>query len=362
MFRDRFCLMVIIFILCISPQAFCSRQPAPLVQVEPLEKARLALSWESNLALDEPERLGYLFVRGDSIYALTDQNYLFGLNKKNGRIRFGKLLASMGLSVYGSQLFEDVLYFTVGNRLLQIDTEFGRDIASRRFEFTITAPVVRNTKYIYVAGSDLRLHVYDAESMLEEFQVAADNDSIITSVIAEDEYVVFSTEEGNVICISPGAPIRKWQFDTAGTETALLVADGDSVFVSSEDTNLYELNAKNGKMLSKFHTGAKLFSSVRVTEKNVYQHARRHGLYAIDKDSGKQIWQWAKGKDLLAEVNEKAYVITNDNTIVVIDNRTGKKLYSVNTAGVSIFVSGSTDSHIYIGDCVGRLACLKPTR
>ncbi len=369
MFRDRFCLGVIIFILCTSPQWLYSKQvrpskqqPAPLVQAELLERARLTVVWESNLALDRPERLGCLFVRGDSIYALTNQNYLYGLNKRDGRIRFGKLLASKGLSVFRPQLFENDLFFTAGNKLLQIDTEFGRVVNSKHFTFTVAVPIVRNAKYVYVAGSDRRLHIFDAESKLEEFQVAADNDSMITSVVTDDKYVVFSTEEGNVVSILPGAPIRKWQFNTAGTEAARLVADDGSVFVSSRDTNLYQLNAKTGKMISKFHTGAKLVSTVRVTERKVYQYARRHGLYAIDKESGKQIWQLNEGVDLLTEAGEKAYVMTNDNAIVVVDNRTGKKLYSVNLAGVSIYVSGSPDSHIYIGDGLGRLACLKPTR
>jgi outer membrane protein assembly factor BamB len=369
MFRDRFCWVVIIFLLCISPQRLYSKRlpqrkqkPAPLVRPELLERARLAVVWQSNLVLDEPERLGRLFIRGDSIYAITNQNYLYGLNKRDGRIRFGKLLASKGFSVFGPQLYEDDLFFTAGNKLLQIDTEFGRTVDSKHFTFTTTLPVVRNAKHIYVAGNDRRLHVFDAESKLEEFQVAADNGSLMTSVIVDDEYVVFSTEEGNVVSILPGAPVRRWQFDTAGTEASRLIADDESVYVSSRDTNLYRLNVRTGKMMSKFHTGAALVCPARLTEKNVYQYARRHGLYVIDKESGKQIWQLDEGVNLLTEAGDKAYVITSDNTIVVIDNRTGKKLYSVNLAGVLVYVSGSPDSHIYIGDGLGRLACLKPTR
>lgn len=369
MFRDRLRLAVIFFMLCASPQGLCLQQPLPPEQQSPplvpaglLEQARLTVLWESKVALSELEHLQRLFVRGKSIYGLTDRNYLFGLNKKDGRIRFGKSLVSAGLSVFGPQLFKDDLFFTTGNSLLQINTEFGREIGSKRFTFTLTAPIVRNAKHIYVAGNDRRLHVFNAESRLEDFQVAADNDSIITSILAEDEYVVFSTQEGNVISISPDASLRNWQFNAAGAISAELVANGRTVFVSSQDTNLYKLNANNGKMIWKFHTGAKLVSPARITPKVVYQHARQHGLYAVDKESGKQIWQLAEGKDLLTEANEKAYVITDDNTVVVMNNRTGKKLYSVSFAGVSIYVSGSSDSLIYIGDGVGRLACLKPAR
>ncbi len=374
MFRGRLCLALILCVLCISSQWLYSQQspppeqqspppeqqPAPLVTAEQLEQVRLTLLWESKLALDEPERLQHLFFRGESIYALTNQNYLLGLNKKDGRMRFGKFLVSAGFSVLGPQLFENNLFFTAGNSLLQINTEFGREVSSKHFNFTVTAPIVRNAKHIYVAGSDRRLHVLNAESRLEEFQVAADNDSVITSILADDEYVVFSTEEGDIISISPDSPHRNWQFNVAGAISAEMVADDGAVFVSCQDTNFYKLNTDKGRMIWKFHAGAKLLSPARVTQKVVYQHARQHGLYAIDKESGKQIWQLDEGRDLLTEANEKAYVITNDSTVLVMDNRTGKKMYSVCLTGVSKYVSGSPDSRIYIGDCVGRLACLKP--
>jgi len=369
MFRDRFYLAAVLVSLCVSSLGLCEQQSqppeqqlAPLVAAELLEQARLTILWESKLALSEPERLQRLFMMGDSVYGLTDRNYLFGLNQKNGKIRFGTSLVSAGLSVLGPQLFRDDLFFTAGNSLIQINTEFGRQISSKRLSFTVTAPIARNARHIYVAGSDRRMHIFDANSRLEEFKVAADNDSIITSILAEDEYVVFSTQEGNIISISPAAPLRNWQFDAAGAISAQLVADGPAVFVSCQDTTLYKLNARTGRMIWKFHTGAKLVRPAWVTRKVVYQHARHHGLYAIDKETGKQIWQLADGKDLLTEANQKAYVITGNGTVVVMDNRTGKILDSVSFAGVSRYVSGSSDSLIYIGDDAGRLACLKPAR
>jgi outer membrane protein assembly factor BamB len=369
MFRDRFYLAAVLVSLCVSSLALCEeqlqlpeQQSAPLVLVELLEQARLTTLWESKLALSESERLQRLFMRSDGIYGLTDRNYLFGLNRSNGRIRFGTSLVTEGLSVLGLQLFGDDLFFTAGNSLLEINTEFGREIRSKHFSFTVTAPIMRNAKYIYVAGSDRRLHVFDANSRLEEFEVAADNDSIITSIITEDEYVVFSTQEGNIVSISPVAPIRNWQFDAAGAISAQLVADGPAVFVSYQDTTLYKLNAQTGRMIWKFHAGAKLIKPAWITRNVVYQHARYHGLYAIDKETGKQIWQLADGKDLLTEANQKAYVITDNGTVVVMDNRTGKIIDTVSFTGVSKYVSGSPDSLIYIGDDAGRLACLKPTR
>ena len=100
----------------------------------------------------------------------------------------------------------------------------------------------------------------------------------------------------------------------------------------------------------------------RVTSTMVYQTAfgKNATVSAIDKDTGSVIWTLPGGKELLAESRNKAYVITDDSTLVVMDNNSAKKVYSVNFAGVSRQVSNTVDSKIYIGDKSGRVACLEP--
>jgi len=66
------------------------------------------------------------------------------------------------------------------------------------------------------------------------------------------------------------------------------------------------------------------------------------------------------GIDLLTEARNRAYVITNNRTLVVMDNVKAKELYKVNFAGVSKHVSNITGDKIYIADNHGRIACLQP--
>ncbi len=98
----------------------------------------------------------------------------------------------------------------------------------------------------------------------------------------------------------------------------------------------------------------------RVTEKIVYQYVRDKGLTAIDRETGKKIWQLPEGVDLLAEAKGKAYVITNEGTLVVMDNKKAKRQYCVDFVGVSRYAVNTVDSKIYVADKSGRIACLKP--
>jgi outer membrane protein assembly factor BamB len=139
------------------------------------------------------------------------------------------------------------------------------------------------------------------------------------------------------------------------------VKDGESLYVASKDTYVYKLDVQEGTVpVWKHQTGAILDASPRVAGESVYQYVHHKGLSAIDKDSGKLIWQLPEGLDLLAEANKKAYVIADPGTLVVMDNNKAKRLYSIDLEAVSRYASNTTDSRIYVGDDTGRVVCLRP--
>ena len=204
------------------------------------------------------------------------------------------------------------------------------------------------------------MHVLRAEDKIRIFELGGQNNAMITSIIADDNFVVFATDAGNVISIAPDEPKPLWQFPAAGGIVGPIVRDAKSLFVASKDTNVYRLNILTGKFVWKYQTGGLLDRGPLVTQKVVYQYVYNEGLTAIDKKNGKFMWQLQEGVDLLAEAAGKAYVITNMRTLVVMDNNKAKWLYSVNLAGVSKYVANTVDSKIYIADETGRIACLKP--
>jgi outer membrane protein assembly factor BamB len=153
-----------------------------------------------------------------------------------------------------------------------------------------------------------------------------------------------------------------WQFDATGGIVEPIVRDGNSLFASSRDTNVYKLNARTGKFVWKYQTGARLEKGPQVTAGIVYQYVRDEGLTAINKESGKHLWQMADGVELLAESEGKAYVITKAGALVVMDNKKAKQVHTIDISGISVYVTNATDSKIYIADNQGRIACLQPIK
>jgi len=369
--RCRPVLLVSLLVLCAAASDIAAEDGSRwLVSPELLEHARLELLWQSELPMKKTESLGRLYALGDCVYALSSRNYMVCLNSEKGNVIFSRPFAPLGFPVLGLELYEDELVSelisVIGGRLIEINAEFGTESKSTRVEFGIVCPAARNSSHFYLSGTDRRMHVLRAEDKVQAFEVAAENDSMITSIVADEDFVVFGTDAGNVISITPDGPKRLWQFDAADSLVGPIVRDGESVFFASKDTNIYRVdivyraNVSTKKLVWKYQTAAVLDKAPRVTGGVVYQYVRYKGLEAIDRKSGKFMWLVPEGVDLLAESGGKAYVIAKKGKLVVMDNKKAKRLYSVNFARVSRYVANVADSRIYIADKAGRIACIKP--
>jgi len=331
-----------------------------LVSKELLAHSKMEKVWEVKVPIREKENLKELVVVDDRIYAISNMNYVVSLNRNTGSVIFSREIAPAGFPILGLGHYNDELFSIIGNEIIEINLDSGAEISSERLSVRATCPAARNRGNFYVAGVDRRVHCLRAEDKIQLFEAAAKTDSLITSIVAEDSFVVFSTDAGNLVRISPDEPRLRWEFEASGGIVGPIIKDGESLFIASEDTNVYKVNIIRGKLDWKYQANAVLDEAPRVTEEAVYQYAHQKGLAAIDIESGEGMWELVEGVDLLAERAGKAYVITKEPKLIVMDNNSGKQLYSINLEGVTKYVSNVVDSKIYIGDDSGRIACIRP--
>jgi outer membrane protein assembly factor BamB len=361
--RYRFLLLVGLLVLSIAARGIAAEGDSWwLVSPELLKHAKLEIVWQAELLFDQGENLRDLHILGNRIYALSNRNYIVSLDRGKGSVIFERSFGTVGLRVVGLKLYNDELFSIVGSELVEVNPEFGTERSTKLLEFGAVCPPARNSSYFYLSGTDGRMHTLRADDKVQIFEVAADNGSMITSIMADENFVVFGTDGGNVVSITPNGPIRLWQFDAAGGIAGQIIRDGESLFFASKDTNVYRVdmvNISKSKFVWKYQTAAMLDRAPRVTPEVVYQHVLYRGLSAINRKSGKLMWEVPGGIDLLVEAAGKAYVIAKGR-LVVMDNKKARRLYSVNFAGISKYAANMADSKIYIANKAGRIACLKP--
>jgi outer membrane protein assembly factor BamB len=332
-----------------------------LVSRDKIEKTDLKIVWQFNLPLEGNETLDQICVFSNRLYALSTSNYLSCLNRADGNVMFNSVVATPGLPISGLEYHNGQLLTIVGSKLIEVSADAGTTQTSTHITSGATAPVVRNNSFFYVAGGDKRLHALQANNKVQLFEVAAESDSVITSVLADEKFVVFATENGDVICISPDRPVKLWQFNAPGA-IAGIAYDSDSLYVACKDTNIYRLDLTTGKLLWKYQTQAIIDSAPQLGNKVVYQRIPDVGLIALDKQTSKLLWLINDGLGLLAESGDKSFVITEKGVLAAMSNVKLKELFSIDIGTPVKYAVNTADSKIYIADAKGRLACLEPIR
>jgi outer membrane protein assembly factor BamB len=331
-----------------------------LVSKELLDVGDLELVWQSIVPLKKGEIIRRLVVSGGRLYALTSKNFLVSLNRENGKPVFSRNIGQAGFSVFGLNHYKNELYSVVGNKLTQINNQTGETISEKGFDFGVVCSAARNNNFFYIGGSDKRVHTLKADNKVEVFKVAAESDSPITTILADENFVIFGTEAGDVICITPERPVKLWSFRAAGAIIEPFVKDADYLYFASRDTNIYCVDLKTGRLKGKYPSGAVPANAPLITSGFLYQNAGQKGLFALNKSDGAVVWRIEDAAGLLAESAGRAYLITKSSALLVVDNQNAKQLYSLNMSGITNFASNTADSRIYIADNTGRVACVKP--
>jgi outer membrane protein assembly factor BamB len=331
----------------------------PLVSHTLIQESGWRYNWQISLPLKKGETIERLNVFGSNLFAITSSNVLFCVDRQSGRVRSLTQIGTPGLPVSSPTYYEGHVGYVVGNAVKVFDPRSGTIIFERAFPQIGSSKggLTRNSKYLYVAGSDNRLHVINVDGYWQQFEASAQNDAPIVSVVATENIVVFATLAGNVVGMSADAPRRLWQFDATGDIQGQVRLDGDAVYFGSEDSKLYKLNLGTGKLMwsSPFHSGGPIRSSLTVGSELVYVYNDLNGMYGVHKETGKAAWQAPSGRQMVCETPSRSFVFADAGVIKVMDNAAGRELYSVNFANVSRTAQNTDSPVMFLGDATGRV-------
>lgn len=342
------------------------REPdlTPLVPHALIRQAGWSYDWQVNLSIKASEQIDRMLVHGDYLYVLTDTNILFCIDRLQGRTLHAVSIGRKNVPVCSPIFYEGILGFIVGNQILVFDPSNGTLQQAQAMEQVgniFECGVSRNEQFIYITGSDNRLHAISQDGYWEAFTATADNDSAINSVIATDSIVVFSTIAGNVVGMQPDAAKKIWQYDISGPIQANLVTDGEFIYAAGMDAKLYKLDIENGVLTwnTPYHAGAPLRDPAVIGREVVYLFNVLNGLYAVNKETGQAVWNLPTGDHTLCESGDQAFVYARPGVLKVMNNKTGKEAYSVNFNEVQQYASNMIDSVMYIADNGGRIMSIK---
>jgi hypothetical protein len=331
-------------------------------------EAGLKQDWQIRLPIktEAGESVDRLFVFDPYLLVLTDQNYLFCRNRLDGSYRFEMQIAEKGLPVVDPLYLENRILFIVGSQLKVLDPNSGMFIRKADLAEvgeSRNASFAKNDQFIYVAGVDRRIHAFKIQEdgdYVRLFTATADDDSSITSIGVTNERVYFTTLTGHIVAMEANQAKKIWQYNASGAITASLLLGEGALYAGGQDTKLYKISTSNGTLLwdTPFFAGDKILHAPHLGKMNLYLNAGISGLYGVSEQTGKEIWNVPAGESVLCESGDRAYVYAQPGVLVVMNNATGKEVFSLNFSEVTRYGVNLLDPRMYVADRQGRVACI----
>jgi len=139
-----------------------------------------------------------------------------------------------------------------------------------------------------------------------------------SAAILNNNDAVFGSGDGFVYRLSPGGGLR-WKFKTGGPVLGGVAVSSDEsiLYMGSMSGSVFALEAKTGKKIWKFSTGAPVRSTPTIDSAGrLYIGSRDHHLYALSASTGETLWRI----DLGAEIDSTAAVASGERLIVGCDD------------------------------------------
>jgi outer membrane protein assembly factor BamB len=219
-----------------------------------------------------------------------------------------------------------------------IERPAGAEFDRERLAFTPSTAAGANASVVFIGALDRdRVIGLDPNTWAEIIYFAAEGEIRTTPIVAEPNNVYFASTDGHIYgyTANDGRKLIDYKTEDAIVSDLCLdietSADGRETYgallAGSTDYSLYCLNRVSGDLMWKYETGGKIMNAPQTSGGVAYCFAREKGFHAIDKRTGKLLYQ--KGTDvyyIICRGKDRVYAYGKGGAILALEERTGREL------------------------------------
>jgi len=170
--------------------------------------------------------------------------------------------------------------------------------------------------------------------------------------------LIFASQTGTIYSCRASDKALYWSFKTGGAITGDPAVDESGVYVASMDRSLYKLTHA-GHVAWRVRLPQPLGEGPFVTERSVYQYSPRHGLVALDAETGAEKWRSELGRAFVAHAPGGDTIFTADRRLEVVDSESGEVRHSIEAPMVVATVPNAKDDAVFVLGDDGRVLCAR---
>ena len=176
--------------------------------------------------------------------------------------------------------------------------------------------------------------------------------------VVVDGTVYIGSQDANLYALDEKTGRRRWSYEVGGGITGEAVVIDGIAYVSSLDHNLYAIDTRRRTTMWTFETGDKLWRGPVVADGVVYVGSKDASVYAVDAATGDLVWQYDTGDSIIGGVRLHGDTLlfpSYDDSLYALDASDGTLRWRAAMGSGSATRPSIGDGAVYVGDFDGRV-------
>ena len=361
---------------CVFGLASAAALANDLIPATELARHGLKMAWWGRASIDPGrEKVDFVVNDEEMVFVRSTTGIITAFDAETGRKAWSTLIGRPDQQSFAPVSNSGQLLVAVGLHLIAIDKRTGDVLWELKLPKHPSAPPAVDDDQVYlgmvdgsVYGFDLRVtQSLHEQRMLPEFSHLAQTwryqtpSEIVSPPISTSRSVCFASSSGSFYSVAAKGQKLIFQFETDAKIMTPLGRNQDSILLASENSRMYCLNQDNGQYRWAFTSAHAIRQQPRFFGSRVYVTPETVGTYALNADTGGQIWDkpQEQARQILMVGQSRIYAFNAQKEIVILQASDG---HVVGKLSYRQFIKTPTNDRtdrMFLATQEGMLICLK---
>lgn len=323
------------------------------------QQAGLKRAWFTQAAIDaSTQSVAGAVLDGDSLYVLSSAGVLQALDAETGVTRWTARLGSPYQPAVGPAVGQGHVSVVVGSTLSVLDSTTGAIAFDQKLRSPAIAAPAIGEKAVFVPGVTGHLMAYPLDRTTSVPYIVASPGALAGAPIVGEQRLLWTTARGELYGASvSGGSASGYRMDAGAPLAGQPVLDGPTMYFATTEGVVNAMDAARARPVWRTSVAGSVSKPAVVVAGMVFVVTDASKLYAMDAANGELLWSVEGLSDFVSASETHVFAVAPDRALGVLDRETGRPVASWPAVGALTPIVNDESDRLYFVSGSGLVQC-----
>mgnify|MGYP002528406567 CR=1 FL=1 len=294
-----------------------------------------------------------------TIYAMTDGGVVHAIDAQTGRTRWYNRVGNPNYPSEAPGANDQYVSVVNGSTIYTLKQENGEIAWTRQVRGAPGAGPVVTDRLVFVPMADGKIEAYELDDYRKPPWVYQSHGRAVVQPIWTGYSVAWPTDKGHLYVAEGNIASIQFRLEANNSIVAQAAKLAPSrIVVASTDGYVYCIHEKSGNLLWRFSTGEPIIRAPVVVGDSVFVVTDENNIFLLSAANGLDEWTTSGVSAVLSVSQTRLYCRGHVGRMIILDRASGSKLASLATESLDIQFLNILTDRVIIGTSQGVIQCL----